>query len=611
MAHERRRYIKHAVTHRERVLVRQRHTKHLCERTEDLPVLTRGAGGRYGGTRELRAALRVDVGHALFRVREARQANVGELRANVAVVTLVHDKCISGNALGGDVVRVEQVDELGGLRAGSRVANVTRTRTRRRTVEEAKAVPRRRRKLVGVSEHELGHILQDDRTVGVISDAAANNDERLLSRLEAFGTGTTASSKVDDRRGVSAKVVVVVGQVDLLANDRKVEAVAQVALAQARVDDRSLVARVGADEHGIVGLLDRSNAVVENVVAAHVHAVDRGVRAKRLVGNGVLRAEAVQEVLEDDHRLGVGKATNDTLDLVAGRARREQTGADGLERLGPRGRHKVCALTHKRGRQTLVLETVNGKACLVVDPLLVHVVVGAGKHAHDLEVARVDADIAANAVEHVNRLGLLELPRTAVERAGARGERTDGAEVNNVTRHLRVEHLLDVSADLELVATTSGAEILHACNLIGVTDTAGALDATGHDRLDERAQVLVLDSALAGGLVETRAVAAVAHRLILQVALTTPVADGAVERVVRKQELEHALTRLGDDGRLGEDLLTRHRRESARGEGLRRALALDKAHTAVAGNVELVSAHALARGSRSGGSGSRPSHTPG
>jgi len=45
------------------------------------------------------------------------------------------------------------------------------------------------------------------------------------------------------------------------------------------------------------------------------------------------------------------------------------------------------------------------------------------------------------------------------------------------------------------------------------------VNAARHDRLDERAKVLVLDGALACDLVEAAAVRAVAHRLVLQVTL--------------------------------------------------------------------------------------------
>ena len=55
-------------------------------------------------------------------------------------------------------------------------------------------------------------------------------------------------------------------------------------------------------------------------------------------------------------------------------------------------------------------------------------------------------------------------------------------------------------------------------------------------------------------LVIAAAVEAVAHRLVLQVALAALVADRAVERMVDQQELHHALARLLHHRRGGEDL---------------------------------------------------------
>src|SRR5690606_24331158 len=81
-----------------------------------------------------------------------------------------------------------------------------------------------------------------------------------------------------------------------------------------------------------------------------------------------------------------------------------------------------------------------------------------------------------------------------------------------------------------------------ARHLARETNAARAVDAARHDRLHERADILVLDRALV--LDVARLVDAIRHRLILQVALTALVADRAVERMVDKQEFHHAFARL-------------------------------------------------------------------
>src|SRR6266511_1986435 len=118
------------------------------------------------------------------------------------------------------------------------------------------------------------------------------------------------------------------------------------------------------------------------------------------------------------------------------------------------------------------------------------------------------------------------------------------------------------------------------------------MDAAVHDGLDQDPHVFVLDRALV--LLESAGIDAVGHGLILQIAFTTLVADRAIERVVDQQEFHHAFARLAHQWRLGEDLGRLAVRPGpavahapgAGGHRLRRALQLDQAHAAVAGDRE-------------------------
>ena len=67
-----------------------------------------------------------------------------------------------------------------------------------------------------------------------------------------------------------------------------------------------------------------------------------------------------------------------------------------------------------------------------------------------------------------------------------------------------------------------------------------------HNRLHKRSKVLVLDCPFPSKLIvrEPRAVRSKSHALVLEVALPPLIADGAVQRVVDKQELHHPLPRL-------------------------------------------------------------------
>ena len=148
-------------------------------------------------------------------------------------------------------------------------------------------------------------------------------------------------------------------------------------------------------------------------------------------------------------------------------------------------------------------------ARLVGNPFLIHVVIDARQDAHDLAPARVHADGRADRVHDVDGLGLAELPRPRHEGIGLRGERADRAQVHDVALQLRCHRTLEIGRDLHVLAAADGAELRHARDLGGEADAAGAMDATVHHRLDQRADVLVLDRPLV--LMEAAAVDARSH----------------------------------------------------------------------------------------------------
>ena len=100
--------------------------------------------------------------------------------------------------------------------------------------------------------------------------------------------------------------------------------------------------------------------------------------------------------------------------------------------------------------------------------------------------------------------------------------------------------------------------------------------------LDQRAEILVRHRALVLG--EARPVETVGHRLVLQIALAALVADRAIQRVVDQQELHHPLARLPHRRRVGADHHVVADRHRAGGDRLGRALHLDQAHAAIAGD---------------------------
>ena len=137
----------------------------------------------------------------------------------------------------------------------------------------------------------------------------------------------------------------------------------------------------------------------------------------------------------------------------------------------------------------------------------------------------------------------------------------------------------DVGADLHVLATARGAELLDAGDVLAEAHAARAVDAARHVGGNQRTQVLVLHHALA--FVETRRVAAEAHGEILQLALAALVADRAVERMIDEQEFHGRFLRANGLRALRENL---HALADGRGAGrqrLRRLLHFHETHAAV------------------------------
>ena len=111
--HERGRDLPHPVANSEDIIVRQRRADHLAQCTNDLPIFAAGAGRWDCRTTELGTALGVDPCRTLLGVRSAWKADVCELGAEVAVVALVDDERVLGDACRVDLICVEKVNELG------------------------------------------------------------------------------------------------------------------------------------------------------------------------------------------------------------------------------------------------------------------------------------------------------------------------------------------------------------------------------------------------------------------------------------------------------------------------------------------------------------------
>ena len=436
----------------------------------------------------------------------------------------------------------------------------------------------------------LARQTEQRRAVFARQYARPDDQHRPFGAIQHIGEAVVAAGQRAQRVHAIAQMVAAVGQVGRFADQADLEPACPPAPPDARVENRGLDPRVGPYQQQRIGLVDAGDAAVEQVACAQ-RRIDLG---PVLAAVDVGRAQGCHEVLQRDHRLGVGMVAGD---------RRGSCAADPGEFIGYRGeglgpgRRLQPAVPADIGPiETLPFQAVAGEAGLVGDPLLVDVVVQARQHPHDLGAAAVDPNVGADGIHDVDRFGLAQFPGPRREGIGLGGQRADRAQVDHVAGEFGGQRALQISRDLHMLAAMERADFLDARNFFGKADAAGAMDAAGHDRLDQRPHFLVVHRALV--FLEAGAVVAVGHRLVLQVAFAALVADRAVERMVDQQEFHHAPAGLDRLFRIRKDDHAVQDRLGAGGDRLGRPLHLHQAHAAVAGNrqpfVEAEMRHFLA-----------------
>ena len=148
-----------------------------------------------------------------------------------------------------------------------------------------------------------------------------------------------------------------------------------------------------------------------------------------------------------------------------------------------------------------------------------------------------------------------------------------------------LSRLLEIGGDLHVLAATDCADLVDPRDLLAETHAAGAVNAAGHDRLDQWPHILLGYRALVFFIARTTA--AISNRLILKVALAALIANWAIKRVIDQQEFHHAFTRGLHHRRIGADLLTLGCWQRAACLRFRRSrLHLDQTHAAVSSDTQ-------------------------
>src|SRR4029079_13163075 len=164
-----------------------------------------------------------------------------------------------------------------------------------------------------------------------------------------------------------------------------------------------------------------------------------------------------------------------------------------LERVRPTRVGPLAVSLHARPEQAVLgIERVAAETVAVGDPALVYFFVVARDDAPQFPAQHVPEEIAARAVVSADERLRDHLPGPRAETVRLVVERADRAEIDDVARELVVDALLDVRADLHLVAAARRAELLDAGDLRAEAHAARALDAARHIGRDERPETLRL-----------------------------------------------------------------------------------------------------------------------
>ena len=258
-----------------------------------------------------------------------------------------------------------------------------------------------------------------------------------------------------------------------------------------------------------------------------------------------------------------------------------------FKRRGPVDRDPLTVLLeHGLGQAVGAVQGFVAEAVAVGNPTFIHVFVVQGHHTHHLVVFHLDDEIGTGRVMRADGFASAQLPGTGLVTEEFAGERTHGTDVDHVAREFGVHGVTDKGFDFRMLATVRHAQLHAASNLLAKAHTAGAMDAAAHlFHADEWPDIFVEHHAFF--FVVTRGTTAVAYRQVLQLAFTTLVTDGAIQRMVDEQKFHHRLLRL--DGTLGFGVhhhALRHRCGASR-HGLGGFLHIHQAHAAVGRDAQL------------------------
>ena len=251
--------------------------------------------------------------------------------------------------------------------------------------------------------------------------------------------------------------------------------------------------------------------------------------------------------------------------------------------LRPRDGHESAVAAHHRLLDALgMVGEVEGVASLDAEEIAVDAALVAIVPAHDLHAGvaaaaakRRQATIAAVRADGAD---VVHLPRARLVAVSPGGKCADRADVDAHAALFAFEVVAFVGSDDRALAAILDAQRPYVHSLAADANAAIAQNAARAVKEDDRRPLLLVAVAL--DVDELRLRRSVLERHVLQFALASGVAHRAIERMIRKQQLEHALARLHHLFALGvHDHAFTHLRRAG-GLQLRQFLDFHQAHTA-------------------------------
>ncbi len=170
-------------------------------------------------------------------------------------------------------------------------------------------------------------------------------------------------------------------------------------------------------------------------------------------------------------------------------------------------------LEHGLGKTIIRVHAFVAIPIAIGDPGFVDIVVRARHHSLEFAAQDMTKQVATEPIVRRDERNLRHFPRASLITERLRVQRANRAQIDDVARQFMIDTLFDVGADLHIFAAAGRAKLWDTRDLLTKAHTTSAMDATGHVRRDERAEILIFDDALT--LVEAGDVSTKPHREIL------------------------------------------------------------------------------------------------